>query len=61
MKEILYCPFTKKEILSCRDKLKKSKASGVDMIRNEVLKTCLDDKIFLEALQLLVKNNVQCG
>ena len=54
MKEILNCPFTKKEILSCRDNLKDSKASGFDMIKNEVLKTCLDGKSFLEALQLLV-------
>ena len=54
MEEILNCPFTKNEILSCRDKLKDSKASGFDMIKNEVLKTCLDDKSFLEALQLLV-------
>ena len=54
MKEILNCPFTKKEILSCKDKLKNSKASGIDMIKNEVLKTCLDDKSFLEALQVLV-------
>ena len=54
MKEILICPFTKKEISSCKDKLKNSKASGIDMIKNEVLKICLDDKGFLEALQLLV-------
>ena len=26
MKEMLYCPFTKKEILSCKDKLKDFKA-----------------------------------
>ena len=54
MKEILNCPFTKKEILSCKDKLKNSKASGIDMIKNEVLKICLDDKGFLEVLHLLV-------
>ena len=54
MKEILNCPFTKKEILFCKDKLKNSKASGIDMIKNEVLKTCIDDKSFSEALQLLV-------
>ena len=46
MKEILNFPFTKKEILSCKDKLKNSKASGIDMIKNEVLKTCLDAKSF---------------
>ena len=38
MKEILNCPFTKKEILSCKGKLKNSKASGIDKIENEVLK-----------------------
>ena len=54
MKKILNCPFTKKEILSCKDKLKNSKASGIDIIKNEVLKIYLDDKDFLYALQLLV-------
>ena len=54
MKEILNCRFTKKELLSCKDKLKNSKASGIDMIKNEILQICLDDKGFLEALQLLV-------
>ena len=54
MREIFNCPFTKKEILSSRDKLKNSKASGIDMIKNEVLKTCLDDESFLEVLPLLV-------
>ena len=29
MKEILNCPFTKKEILCCEDKLKNSKASSI--------------------------------
>ena len=51
MKQLLNCLFTKKEILACKEKLKSSKASGVDMIKNEVLKTCLDDKGFLKALQ----------
>ena len=46
MEEMLNCPFTKKEILFCKDKLKNSKASGIDMIKNEVLKTCLHDKSF---------------
>ena len=50
----LNCSFTKKEILACEEKLKTSKALGVDMIKNEVLKLCLDDKSFMESLQLLV-------
>ena len=53
MKKLLNCPFTKKEILACKEKLKGSKASGVDMIKNEVLKICFDNKGFLESLQLL--------
>ena len=38
MKKLLNCPFTKEEILTCKEKLKSSKASSVDMIKNEVLK-----------------------
>ena len=34
IKKLLNCPFTKKEILACKEKLKSSKASGVDMIKN---------------------------
>ena len=47
MKKLLNCPFTKKEILASKEKLKNSKASGVDMIKNEVLKICLDNKRLL--------------
>ena len=54
MERFLNCPFTKKEILACKEKLKSSKASVVDMIKNEVFKICLDNKIFLESLQLLL-------
>ena len=55
MKEVLNCPFTKlKVILSCKDKPKNSKASGINMIKNEVLKICLDDKGFFDALRLLM-------
>ena len=54
MKEMLNCPFTKKEILSCREKLKSSKASDLDMIKNGVIKICLEDNNFLDVLQLLI-------
>ena len=54
MKLILNCPFSKKEILSCKEKLKNSKSSGADMIKNEVLKICLDNKNFVDALRLLI-------
>ena len=54
MKEMINFPFTKQEILSCREKLKSSKASGLDMIKNEVIKICLEDNDFLDALQLLI-------
>ena len=50
IKLILNCPFSKKEILSCKEKLKNSKSSGADMIKNEVLKICLDNKNFLDVL-----------
>ena len=53
MKKLLNCPFTKKEILACKEKLKSSKASGVDMIKKEILKICLNNKGFLESLQFL--------
>ena len=53
IEKFLNCPFTKKEILACKEKLKSSTASVVDMITNEVLKICLDNKIFLESLQVL--------
>ena len=53
MEKFLNCPSTKKGILACKEKLKSSKASVVDMIKNEVLKIRLDNKIFLESLQLL--------
>ena len=43
IKLILNCPFSKK-ILSCKEKLKTSKSSVADMIKNEVLKICLDNK-----------------
>ena len=54
MKEMLNCLFTKQEILSCREELKSPKASGLDMIKNEVIKICLRDNNFLDALQLLI-------
>ena len=53
MKEMFNCPFTKQEILSCREKLKSSIASGLDMIKNEVIKICLENNNFLDVLQLL--------
>ena len=55
-KKSLNCPFTKKEILSCKEKRKSSKALGVAMIKNEVLKICFDNKGFLESLQVLFNN-----
>ena len=54
MKEMLNCPFTKQQILSCRYKLKTSKAPGLDMIKNEVIKICLKDDNFLDVLQPLI-------
>ena len=51
---MLNCSFTKQEIISCRGKLKSSKASGLDMIKNEVVKSCLEDNKFLDALRLLI-------
>ena len=38
MEKFLNYPFTKKEILACKEKLKSFKASVVDMIKNEVFK-----------------------
>ena len=46
MKEILTCPFTKKEILSCKDQLKNSKASGIDMIKMKFLRHTWITKVF---------------
>ena len=54
IKLILNYPFSKKEILSCKEKLKNSKSSGADMIKSKVLKICLDNKNFLDALYLLI-------
>ena len=61
MEKFLNCPFTKKEILACKEKLKSSKASVVDMIKNEVFKICLDNKSFLESLQLLFNKILNDG
>ena len=52
IKLILNCPFSKTEMLSCKEKLKNSKSSGADMIKNEVLNICLDNKNFLDALHI---------
>ena len=46
MEKFLNCPFTKKEILACKEKLKSSKASGVDMIKMKFLKYVLITKSF---------------
>ena len=54
MKEMLDFPYTNQEILSCREKLKRSKASGLVTIKDEVIKICLEDNNFLDALQLLI-------
>ena len=48
----------KQKKLSCKEKVKNSKSSGADMIKNEVLKICLDNKNFLDALHLLINENV---
>ena len=46
IKLILNWPFSKKEILSCKEKLKNSKSSGADMIKMRSLRFVLITKAF---------------
>ena len=61
IKQLLNCLYSKKEILACKEQQKCCKTSGVDIMKKEAIKICLDSKSCLEALRLHVNKILNYG
>ena len=53
--------FTKEEIMQGKDTLKNGKSTGIDDVRNEIIKQCLNNSSFVDTLVTLLNQIFEMG
>ena len=61
MKSDLNKLFTKEEIMQGKDTLKNRKSTGIDGVRNEIIKQCLNNSSFVDTLVTLLNQVFEMG
>ena len=61
MKSELNKLFTKEEIMQGKDILKNGKSTGIDGVRNEIIKQCLNNSSFVETIVTLLNQIFETG
>ena len=61
MKSDLNKLFTKDEIMQGNDTLKNGKSTGIDGVRNEIIKQCLNNSSFVDTLVKLLNQIFEMG
>ena len=61
MKSDLNNFFTKEEIMQGKDTLKNGKSTGIDGVRNEIIKQCLNNSSFVDTIVTLLNQTFEIG